>query len=90
MRIVIEIDGFESHASADTEERAAVQHEPESVDGGSGPGGDGPSSSAGLEMDSGGPPQSLLDEIAAAEAAGNQGASDEAGNTDAGAGPSGQ
>lgn len=89
MRIVIEMDGIESRAAAGTEERAAAQREPELVDGGSGPGGDGPFS-AGLEMDSGSPPQSLLDEIAAAEAAGKEGTSDEAGAADAGAGPSGQ
>lgn len=87
MRIVIEMDGIESRASAGTEERAAAQREPEPVDGGSGPGGDG-MFSAGLEMDSGGPPQSLLDEIAAAEAAGEQGPSDEGGAADASAGPS--
>lgn len=90
MRILIEINGVESHASTGTEERTSVQQEPESVDGGSGPSEEGPLSSADLETDSGGPPQSLLDEIKAAEAAGNQSASDEVGNTDAGPGPSGQ
>jgi hypothetical protein len=89
MRIVIEMDGIEPRGLAGSEESAPVQRESAPVDGGSGPG-EGAAFSVGLEMDSGGPPQSLLDEIAAAEAAETQGASGEVGAADAGSGPSGQ
>jgi hypothetical protein len=87
MRIVIEMDGIESRVSSGSAEPA--QREVGAADGGAGPGGEGASSAA-PEMDSGGPPQALLDAITAAEAAEMQGAGDEAGAADAGAGPSGQ
>jgi hypothetical protein len=84
MRIVIEIDGKETGATKEPQQPMAE----EPAAGGAGPGGDGPSVT-GPELDSGGPPQSLVDAIAAAEVAGIGGAGDQAGATDAGAAPSG-
>lgn len=87
MRIVIELDGVESRVVQSSTEPPHREAEP--ADGGVGPGGDG-KSAIGLEMDSGGPPQALLDEIAAAEAAEQQSVGDQALAADAGAGPSGE
>ncbi len=91
MRIVIEMDGVESRAPAGSGEGMSAQYKPKQVDGGPGPGGDW-AVSAGMEMDSNGPPQSLLNEIAAVEASENQATStsDVPGATDTGASPSGQ
>lgn len=87
MRIVIEMDGIETRVMQSSAEQP--EREAELADGGVGPGGDG-QSAIGPEMDSGGPPQALLYEIAAAEAAEQQGVGDQALSADTGAGPSGE
>lgn len=90
MKITIEIDGANASAAA----TPVVAHDTAAVAAGGNDGGAGPSGSetmgatGGGDADVGGPPQALLDEIAAAEAAGQMpGQHDAGGDQNAGAGP---
>lgn len=86
MRITIEVDGVENRLLASPTEK--IEHTSEIANGGTGPNGTS-SPNATVETDSGGPPQALLDEIAAAEIAGYSDTGDQHIAVNAGSGPRG-
>jgi hypothetical protein len=88
MKVTIEIDGRTVTTAASAAVAAQEQSEAGDADAGTGPGGE--AAAAAASMDVGGPPQWLLDEVAAAESEGRSMAAADvaAAASDAGAGPS--
>jgi hypothetical protein len=88
MKVTIEIDGDGRTVTAAAPAAATAQGQAEAADAGAGPGGE--AEPAAAAMDVGGPPQWLLDEVAAAESEGRSAAVADVAVApwDAGAGPS--